>query len=89
MSGNIPVKTSHGIIFAQLIRFSRVCQEKTDFIKVSSELVKKLISQDFKPDLLRKNISKFFDREKERIVKKYKITKKSMIEQMLPPTLTK
>ena len=83
LSGNIPCKVSHGILISQLVRFSKACMNRSDFLDVSRKLVRKLISQNFIPDLLRRKISTFYDKYKG-LIKKYKITRKQLIHKICP-----
>lgn len=79
LSGNIHFKRSHGIFISQLIRFSKVCMDKNDFIMRCKRMVNKLCQQFFNKDLLKQKFSSFYDKYYD-LIKKYNVTKLKMMQ---------
>ena len=57
LSGNIHTARSHGIVVSQLLRFCNVCNNVTNFLSRTTQLVQKLTGQFFVPKLLRQKVS--------------------------------
>ena len=58
MSGNLP-QSLHGLFISQLLRYCCTNSAFNSFLNCSNKLYKKLVSQGFQPDRLRKNFKVF------------------------------
>ena len=58
---NIPSGPAYGIYISQLVRYSRVCLVYDDFCIRHIELVRRLMSQGYKINKLRKTFNRFYD----------------------------
>ena len=64
LSGNIPVRQSYSVFISQLVRYARGCLYFKDFQERARTLTVKLLSQNFKLNLLQKAYNKFRFRHK-------------------------
>ena len=69
LTGNIPMKQSYGVFVLQLTRYARCCQDFADFRTRTLILVKRLVTQHFNVDLLRRTFQKFAESYHELLVK--------------------
>ena len=53
LCGNIPKKQSYGVFISQIIRYCRVCSEYENFIEECRLLVRKLLSQGYKKEIMK------------------------------------
>ena len=71
LSSNIHNNRTYNVLLSQLIRFCRICQQVSTFIKVTKTLIKKLLSRTFKIEKLKKKFIYFYNKYKD-LLEKYK-----------------
>ena len=83
LSGNIPKKTSYGVLISQILRYVSVCMDCRDFVLRSRclILIEKLRSQFYCRDLLMKTFRKFIRRYQEKL-KKFDVPHEKMTEDL-------
>ena len=62
LDGDVPLSTSYGVYFSQLIRFARVSSHVDDFNRRNKVLTAKLLRQGYRYHKLRKAFLKFYRR---------------------------
>ena len=60
LSGNIPKRAAYGVYTSQIIRYAKVCSNKTDFDDRIKTLTGKLIKKGFEKDALKNTLLKCF-----------------------------
>jgi hypothetical protein len=83
LSGNIPTAQSYGVFISQLHRHATNCTKIDDFVKRSVELVKKLLSNNYKLTQLQKTMTKFIENN-HWVVLKYECTKEKLKKLIFP-----
>ena len=63
MDSNFPGNPAHGVYTSQLVRYSRICTSKVDFIHRLHQRSSRVRQQGFKYALLLKSLTKFFNRQ--------------------------
>ena len=53
LCGNVPKRQSYGVFISQIIRFSRVCMKYQCFVNECRVLVRKLLKQGYKKNMLK------------------------------------
>ena len=53
LCGNIPKKQSYGVFTSQMIRYSRVCSKYENFVEECRSLVRKLLKQGYKKEVMK------------------------------------
>ena len=77
MDSNIPANPAYGVYISQLVRYSRICTSKVDFMNRLRGLSLRLRQQGFLTNLLQRTFTKFFNRHG-LIVVKYGATLREM-----------
>ena len=62
LNGNIPKAQSYGIFVSQLVRFTTINDNLKRFLADAKNMVKKLVNQGFKRDILKKKYTAFTQR---------------------------
>ena len=62
LNGNIPKAQSYGVFISQLIRFTNINENLKGFLGDAKNMVKKLVNQGFKRDILKKKYTDFTHR---------------------------
>ena len=78
LSANIHYKRTHDVLISQLIRFSKVCMDKDDFIHRSKMMIYTLCNQFFNKSILKRKFSYFYDKYYH-LVHKYNLSKLKMM----------
>ena len=61
-SGNMPHEIGHNVFFAEILRFSQLCSDKTDFIKLTTKLYETLTERGYQKQALIKKFRKAYGR---------------------------
>ena len=77
MDGNIPANPAYGVYISQLVRYTRICTSKVDFLNTLRGRSSRLQQQGFLTNLLQRTFTKFFNRHG-LIVVKYGATLREM-----------
>ena len=80
LDGDVPRRTSYGVYISQLIRFTRVSSNVSDFNCRNKALTAKLLMQGYSYHNLRKDFSKFYRRHRE-LVEKYNVSLGKLLQQ--------
>ena len=73
LSGNIPKKSSYGVFISQLLRYAIACKDFKDFECRCKILIRKLMTQYYDVNILKKTFTKF-GRKYQENMKKYDIS---------------
>ena len=82
LDGDVPLSTSYGVYFSQLIHFARTSSHVADFNTHNKLLTQKLLKQGYRYHKLRKTFSKFYRRYFD-LISKFQIGFKSLLGQGL------
>ena len=63
ISSNIPASPAFGVYISQLIRYSRACDQYSDFLDRAHQLTQKLPKQDYVAAKLKPSLQKFYSRQ--------------------------
>ena len=61
-SGNMPHEIGHNVFFGEILRFSQLCSDKTDFIKLTKKLYEILTERGYQKQALIKKFRKAYGR---------------------------
>ena len=61
-SGNMPQEIGHNVFFGEILRFSQLCSDKKDFIKLAKKLYEKLTMRGYQKQALIKKFRKAYGR---------------------------
>ena len=77
LDSNIPKNPAYGVYISQLVRYTRVCSDKSEFKARNRRLSTKLEKQGFRKKILNKTFVKFYRRHYDE-VRKYGATIKEL-----------